>query len=170
MRAHWLAGSFACAQPPPFPSFSKGNPTTHLTPTSNLFPQKHQQELTPLCKNHPRQKLPFSFCLKRRALYGLMPLQTRTFREIWEPLVHMNFKGSSCGPIPCRAASLPLKKGPFISSKIFEFAVGPLTIKFCQKTSFGPWLGQCTRRSFHSWGIVPGCAPITLLPIPATTK
>ena len=31
-------------------------------------------------------------------LYGPMPVQTRTFREIWEPLVHMNFKDNSYGP------------------------------------------------------------------------
>ena len=27
-------------------------------------------------------------------------MQTRTFREIWEPLVHANFRGNSYGPIP----------------------------------------------------------------------
>ena len=30
--------------------------------------------------------------LQRRTIYGPMPVQTRIFREIWEPLVHMNFK------------------------------------------------------------------------------
>ena len=35
---------------------------------------------------------------QRRALHGPMPVQTRTFREIWEPLVHVDVKGNSYGP------------------------------------------------------------------------
>ena len=34
-----------------------------------------------------------------RALYGPMPVKTETFRELWAPLVHTNFRGNSYGPI-----------------------------------------------------------------------
>ena len=65
---------------------------------------------------------------QRRALYELMPVQTRTFREIWESLVHMNFRGNSYGPIflvPCFQGKSAWTNGPESSSKVFpETGIG----------------------------------------------
>ena len=68
---------------------------------------------------------------QRRAVYGPIPVSTRTFREIWEPLVHMNFKGNSYGPIPwCLVFRDDLH--------------GLLALKVRQvsppETSIGPWM------------------------------
>ena len=35
---------------------------------------------------------------QRRPLYGPIPVETRTFRKIWEPLAHMNFRGIRMDP------------------------------------------------------------------------
>ena len=57
----------------------------------------------------------------RRALYGPMPVQTRTFREIWEPWVHMKFTGkpvwTNCW-VPCFHGEFVWINGPESSSKV----------------------------------------------------
>ena len=58
--------------------------------------------------------------IQRRALYGPIPMWTRTFGEIWKPLVHANFRGSSYGPM----APLPCFQ---------ENSYGPMALKVRQK-------------------------------------
>ena len=74
---------------------------------------------------------PFPNFLQRRALYGPMPVKTRTFREILEPLVHMNCRGNSQGPM----APLPFFQGN---------SYGPMVLKVRPK--FPPRLALV-----HGW-------------------
>ena len=72
------------------------------TPNTGVRAQKterHNQkpERGHIRQNHRFTKPPW----QTSALYGPIPVQTRTFKEIWQPLVHMNFRGNSHGPIPC---------------------------------------------------------------------
>ena len=57
---------------------------------------------------------------RRAFLNGPMPVYTRTFREISEPLVHMNFRGNSYGPM----APLPCSQGN---------SYGPMALNVRQK-------------------------------------
>ena len=56
-------------------------------------------------------------------------METRTFREIWEPLVHTNFSGNLYGPIPWCLAFRENLYGPSESSS-----------KVSTETGIGPWM------------------------------
>ena len=84
MRAHRLAGSFACpnpSSPPPSPFHWKPPPTTHLNPTPRTALRKL---LAPLYENYPRraettpQFLPDESC-------GGIPLESPPW-EWWQQL------------------------------------------------------------------------------------
>ena len=59
-----------------------------------------------------------------------MPVKTETFRELWAPLVHTNFRGNSYGPII----------GPYLFMGKFVWTNGPeSSSKVSPYTGIGPW-------------------------------
>ena len=66
-----------------------------------------------------------------RALYGPIPVKTKTFGELSGPLVHTNFGGNSYGPII----------GPYLFLGKFVWTNGPeSSSKVSPYTGIGPWM------------------------------